>query len=228
MKKFIATLSAALIACTMIAPTTVYADEWVKTDNGYVYEYDDGTTAEKGWLTIGKDKYYIQKDGTRKTGWLKTTSSKYYFGKDGKMYKSKWLKLKDGTKYFLRSNGKAAVDCTIKISGKSYSFDEEGKLITSTSTSTKKTTSKSDKNTTNKKNSTSKKNDSSSSSSGNVNFVNNNKSSSSSSSTSKTIYVTDTGKRYHYDRNCNGGTYYPATFDTVRKRGLTPCNKCVN
>lgn len=209
MKKFIATLSAALIACTMIAPTTVYADEWVKTDNGYVYEYDDGTTAEKGWLTIGKDKYYIQKDGTRKTGWLKTTSAKYYFGKDGKMYKSKWLKLKDGTKYYLRSNGKAAVDCKIKISGKTYSFDENGKLITSTTT--EKATTKSDKSTTTKKNNTNKTT-----------------TSKSTASTGKTIYATETGKRYHYDGTCNGGTYYPATFDEVERRGLTPCNKCVN
>lgn len=41
------------------------------------------------------------------------------------------------------------------------------------------------------------------------------------------IYVTKTGKRYHYDPNCNGGTYYEATLAEAMGRGLTPCDKCV-
>ncbi|MBQ7623684.1 MAG: copper amine oxidase N-terminal domain-containing protein [Clostridia bacterium] len=41
------------------------------------------------------------------------------------------------------------------------------------------------------------------------------------------IYVTQTGKRYHYDSSCNGGTYYEATLSEAMGRGLTPCNKCV-
>ncbi|MGN0687792.1 MAG: N-acetylmuramoyl-L-alanine amidase family protein [Oscillospiraceae bacterium] len=117
-------ISAAALAITM-ATTTVYADEWVKIDKGYVYEYTDGTTAKQGWLTIDNNIYYIQKNGTCKTGWLKTKSAKYYFGKDGKMYKSKWLKLKSGKKYFLRSNGKAAIG-VVKIGDVEYKFDENG------------------------------------------------------------------------------------------------------
>lgn len=41
------------------------------------------------------------------------------------------------------------------------------------------------------------------------------------------IYVTKTGKRYHYDNHCNGGTYYLSTLSDALSRGLTPCNKCV-
>ena len=41
------------------------------------------------------------------------------------------------------------------------------------------------------------------------------------------IYVTETGKRYHYDDSCNGGTYYEATLAQALGRGLTPCEKCV-
>lgn len=41
------------------------------------------------------------------------------------------------------------------------------------------------------------------------------------------IYVTATGKRYHYDGSCNGGTYYEATLAEAMGRGLTPCDKCV-
>ena len=43
----------------------------------------------------------------------------------------------------------------------------------------------------------------------------------------KTVYVTKTGKRYHYDSSCNGGTYYPSTLTEALNRGLTPCQKCI-
>ena len=42
-----------------------------------------------------------------------------------------------------------------------------------------------------------------------------------------TIYITPTGKRYHYDGNCNGGTYIPSTLKEALRLGLTPCEKCV-
>lgn len=124
MKKLNAVLTAAVLSFTMLTPTA-YADSWVKTNNGYVYQYDDGTTASKGWLTVGKSTYYIKKDGTRQTGWLKTTTSKYYFGTDGKMYKSKWLKFKSGDKYYLRSNGKAATG-VVAIGDVEYKFGIDG------------------------------------------------------------------------------------------------------
>lgn len=44
---------------------------------------------------------------------------------------------------------------------------------------------------------------------------------------SRTVYITPTGKRYHYDSNCNGGTYIRSTLQEALRRGLTPCNKCV-
>lgn len=44
---------------------------------------------------------------------------------------------------------------------------------------------------------------------------------------SRTVYVTKTGKRYHYNNHCNGGTYYESTLDDALGRGLTPCKKCV-
>ena len=43
------------------------------------------------------------------------------------------------------------------------------------------------------------------------------------------IYITKTGKHYHFNGNCNGGTYYITTesIKELEKRGITPCNKCV-
>lgn len=40
-------------------------------------------------------------------------------------------------------------------------------------------------------------------------------------------YITRTGKKYHYDQNCNGGTYWEVPFSTAIGMGLEPCEKCV-
>lgn len=130
MKKQLISIAIALTLITAVfAPVSVSADEWVKTDKGYVYEYDNGTTAAKGWLKIDGKTYYIQKDGTRKTGWLKTSSgAKYYFDKNGVMYKSKWVKMKSGTKYYFLSNGKAATG-VVTIDKTEYKFDTDGAYL---------------------------------------------------------------------------------------------------
>ena len=44
---------------------------------------------------------------------------------------------------------------------------------------------------------------------------------------SATVYVTPTGKRYHYSGSCNGGSYSPTTLDNALRMGLTPCKKYV-
>ena len=42
----------------------------------------------------------------------------------------------------------------------------------------------------------------------------------------QTVYVTPTGKRYHYDPHCNDGTYIASTLEEALAAGLTPCKKC--
>lgn len=44
---------------------------------------------------------------------------------------------------------------------------------------------------------------------------------------SRTVYITPTGKRYHYNSSCNGGTYTASTLAYALQKGLTPCDKCV-
>lgn len=41
-----------------------------------------------------------------------------------------------------------------------------------------------------------------------------------------TVYYTNTGKKYHYDNNCNDGKYFPCTLDKALSMGLDPCKKC--
>lgn len=45
---------------------------------------------------------------------------------------------------------------------------------------------------------------------------------------SKPTYITRTGKRWHYDPHCNGGTYWEVPHSTAVGMGLTPCDKCVH
>lgn len=132
-KRAIAITMAVMTMATTSAVATS-ANEWVKTDGGYKYELDNGSYQKKGWLTVGNDKFYINTDGTRAVG-TKTFSNKdgskayYYFDtKTGKMVKSKWLTIK-GVKYYYRSNGQRATNTTIKISGKSYTFDATGTIV---------------------------------------------------------------------------------------------------
>ena len=41
----------------------------------------------------------------------------------------------------------------------------------------------------------------------------------------KTLYITPTGKKYHYDPHCNGVTYFKTTLEDALNWGLTPCKK---
>lgn len=49
----------------------------------------------------------------------------------------------------------------------------------------------------------------------------------STNSGGRIIYITPTGRRYHYDNHCNGGTYIESTLEEALSRNLTPCNRCV-
>ena len=42
------------------------------------------------------------------------------------------------------------------------------------------------------------------------------------------VYITRTGSKYHYDSNCNGGAYWPVSYETATGMGLEPCDKCVH
>lgn len=41
------------------------------------------------------------------------------------------------------------------------------------------------------------------------------------------IYITRSGRKYHYDSSCNGGTYWEAPLASAIGMGLEPCDKCI-
>ncbi len=136
MKKGIKKLAALVLAGMMSMSTlamTVSADKWVAVSNGYKYQYDNGKYAKKGWLTIGKNKYYIKQNGFRATGMVKITETEnkkkvtnyYYFDEDGAM-QTGWQEI-DGKKYYFNSKtGRRVTNKTVKIGSYSYKFDKNG------------------------------------------------------------------------------------------------------
>ena len=48
-----------------------------------------------------------------------------------------------------------------------------------------------------------------------------------SPSEDRSVYITRTGSKYHYDNHCNGGTYWEVPLSTATGMGLEPCSKCV-
>ena len=56
-KQFVSVAMAAFMTMAAFAPLTANADEWVKTDKGYTYEYDNDTTAKSGWLKVNCKTY---------------------------------------------------------------------------------------------------------------------------------------------------------------------------
>lgn len=42
-----------------------------------------------------------------------------------------------------------------------------------------------------------------------------------------TVYITPTGKKYHYRDPCGRGDYYPITLEEALDGGYDPCGKCV-
>ena len=47
-----------------------------------------------------------------------------------------------------------------------------------------------------------------------------------SKSYGQSVYVTPTGKRYHYSPTCGGKNSTASTLSAAQARGLTPCKKC--
>ncbi|MCM1579095.1 MAG: hypothetical protein NC078_09890 [Ruminococcus sp.] len=87
--------------------------------NGKTYCFVDGKIAN-GWQTVGNEKYYFDDNFTMHTGWLTVTGgAKYFFGTDGKMAKDIALKI-DGKTYDFDVNGKATERKASTSSSSSY------------------------------------------------------------------------------------------------------------
>lgn len=81
------------------------------------------------------------------------------------------------------------------------------------------------KNTTQSKNTSTQKNASTKSTSSS-NTLKSNIPTKNITDSSRTVYITPTGKRYHYRSTCGGKNSTSTTLNNAIARGLTPCKKC--
>lgn len=117
-----------------------------KTTKGVFYLNPDNNGAMHiGWIEYGKYRYYFDVNGKMVTGAKMIDGEIYYFNKSGQMQigtvrvkgnyyyldpitgamVTGWLKL-NGKTYYLQENGILAIDCTLKIGGKKYTFNSKG------------------------------------------------------------------------------------------------------
>lgn len=81
---------------------TAYADQWQKDDNGWWYQYSNGSYA-KGWNRVGDKWYCFDENGYVKTGWVEQNGKWYYCYDSGVMHTG-WLEL-SGKRYYMNADG---------------------------------------------------------------------------------------------------------------------------
>ena len=135
--KLVAVLSAAALLA-MGASMTSFAAGWEKDDAGIWHYYDSDDEMVAGeWKKDGGKWFYLDDDGEMLTdSWV---DDEYYVGDDGAMLINTWKKTladedmddpeDDGDSwYYFGSKGKKTTSDTKKINGKTYFFDDDGKM----------------------------------------------------------------------------------------------------
>ena len=134
--KLVAVLSAAALLAVGASMTSFAG--WEKDEDGIWHYYDsDDEMVEDEWRKDGSKWFYLDEDGNMLTdAWV---DDDYYVGADGAMLKNTWIKTvadediddpeEDGDHwYYFGTNGKKITDESKKINGKTYFFDEDGKM----------------------------------------------------------------------------------------------------
>ena len=135
--KLVAVLSAAALLA-MGASMTSFAAGWEKDDAGIWHYYDSDDEMVTGeWKKDGGKWFYLDDDGEMLTdSWV---DDEYYVGEDGAMLINTWKKTitdddmddpeEDGEScYYFGSKGKKTTSGSKKVNGKTYYFDEDGKM----------------------------------------------------------------------------------------------------
>ena len=102
----------------------------LKRVDKYYYYFSNGKPLKGKWKTVGKSKYYFDKNGRAITGLRRLNGKLYHFSSKGAMLKSSWKTIKNKRYYF----GKYGFAVTgLKKIGKSYYlFKKDGSLYPNT------------------------------------------------------------------------------------------------
>lgn len=115
----------------------------LQTIHGYKYFTNEHGALQTGWQQVGDKWYYFYKStmkqykdhykGVAATGWQDINGETYYFDKSGVMQTGRWKDRKIGDKkyyrYWLKDNGKAFKNTSIKMGKTTYYFDKNGYLL---------------------------------------------------------------------------------------------------
>jgi hypothetical protein len=147
--KLVAVASAAALLAIGASMTSFAATGWVEEDGQWYYYDKDGNKVEDTWKKSGDNWYWLDSEegGAMAVDKLITDDDNtYYVDSNGVMVKNTWVKVVNDDQdddddaeynyYYMQSNGKAykrsssANGVTKKvIDGKTYSFDEDGKML---------------------------------------------------------------------------------------------------
>ncbi len=129
----------ALLFLILILLMPVKADAaWVKNTAGsYTWYNSSGKKMESQWFAEqnvgfvqnGKTTYCYKKNGGRYKGWLTVGSDRYYVEKTGKVLKSKWI-VSGSKRYYASKKGSLYKDCIVKIGEDKFGFDISGAMVT--------------------------------------------------------------------------------------------------
>ncbi|MBR0086418.1 MAG: N-acetylmuramoyl-L-alanine amidase family protein [Lachnospiraceae bacterium] len=117
---------------------------WQKVNGSWYYMNDKGVM-QTGWLKLGSNWYYMSSGGVMQTGWKKIGNVTYFFKPDGAMaarewwdgyylnqdgswtykYRARWVHNNKGW-WYGDDSGWYAKSATVRIDGKSYTFDAAG------------------------------------------------------------------------------------------------------
>ena len=102
----------------------------LKRVDKYYYYFSNGKPLKGKWKTVGRSKYYFDKNGRAITGLRRLNGKLYYFNSKGAMLKSSWKTVKN-KKYYFGKYGFAVTG--LKKIGKSYYlFKKDGSLYPNT------------------------------------------------------------------------------------------------
>ena len=96
-KVFLGLLAGALL---MAIPTYAATGGWKRDNNGWWYQFSDGSYVRSSWLSINNVRYYMNGSGYMQTGWLKDGKDWYYLDTNNGDMKVGWVNV-NNTWYYM-------------------------------------------------------------------------------------------------------------------------------
>jgi glucan-binding YG repeat protein len=145
--KLVAVLSAAALLAIGASMTSMAAQGWQQEGDDWYYYDNNGDYVTDEWKKSGNNWYYLGDDGYMMKNYLLTDENDnvYYLDGNGVMVTNAWVAVApdeddddddtpDHYWYYFQSNGRAVRQTgdTLKkktINGKTYGFDEDGKML---------------------------------------------------------------------------------------------------